>query len=441
MPRLFGTDGIRAVAGEYPLDRVTIWRIGRALAGSGGSHILIARDTRQSGAWIEACLGAGANDGKGSCLSAGVVTTPGLAFLTAQGSFDVGVMVSASHNPYQDNGIKIFSGAGLKLDDATELTLEQRILSETSVPPEKLDSQRLRTATGLQSEYLGFLERSVGETRFEGLRIAIDAANGAAFELAPSVFRRLGATVLEVATRPDGCNINRDCGALHPEGLAARVTEKACAFGLALDGDADRAILVDARGRVVDGDHLLLLLARELLANGQLKTRTVVGTVMANMGLEIALREEGVRLIRTQVGDRYVLEEMVRGDHDLGGEQSGHIILRRTSSTGDGILIGLQVAAIIARTGRSLYELSRGLQRYPQQLINVPVREQPDFMEIPQIQVAIEEAEEELAGTGRILIRYSGTEPKARVMVEGADRDQIGRLALKIANLFRAELG
>jgi len=441
MPRLFGTDGIRAVAGEYPLDKATIWRIGRALARSGRSHILIARDTRESGGWIEAWLGAGVQDGKGSCISAGVVPTPGLAFLTAQGPFDAGVMVSASHNPYQDNGIKIFSGAGLKLDDASELTLEGRILSETSALPEGLESQRLRTATELPSDYLAFLEQSVGDTRFEGLRIAIDAANGAAFELAPSVFRRLGATVLELATRPDGFNINQDCGALHPEGLAARVTETECTLGLALDGDADRAILVDAGGRVVDGDHLLLMLARELMENGQLKGRTVVGTVMANMGLEIALREEGVRLIRTRVGDRYVLEEMMRGDHDLGGEQSGHIILRRTSSTGDGILVGLQVAAMIAKTGRSLHELSRGLQKYPQELINVPVREKPDFREIPRIRIAIDEAEKELAGTGRILIRYSGTEPKARVMVEGADRDQIGRLGRKIADLFRAEIG
>ncbi len=441
MARLFGTDGIRAVAGEYPLDRATIWRIGRALAGTGGADILIGRDTRESGRWIEAWLSAGVRDARGRCVSAGVIPTPGLAYLTAQGSFEAGVMISASHNPYQDNGIKIFSGSGLKQDDPTELEVERRILEDASTAPEHLDSQTLDSVAELRSDYLEFLEESVAGSRFDGLRIAIDAANGAGFDLAPRIFKRLGATVHEVATQPDGCNINRDCGALHPEGLAARVTDTECNVGLALDGDADRAILIDAKGQVFDGDHLLLILARELLGNDQLQTRTVVGTVMANMGLEVALRKEGLQFIRTQVGDRYVLEEMERGTHDLGGEQSGHIILRRTSSTGDGILVGLQVAAILVRTGRSLLELSKGMRKYPQTLINVPVREKPDFMEISRIRKAIEEAEAELATAGRILIRYSGTETMVRVMVEGADRNQIGRLGGKIADLFHEELG
>jgi phosphoglucosamine mutase len=370
---------------------------------------------------------------------AGVVTTPGIAYLTRTGPFVAGVMISASHNPYQDNGIKVFGHSGFKLPDAEEHAIEQEIfrLRELGVAPAPAT---LTVDEGLDRQYLEYLI-STAAVRFDGVTLAMDCGNGAASLLGPRLFRRLGADVKELFCAPDGRNINLDCGAMHVERLRDAVLALRADFGVAFDGDADRAIFVAASGKIVNGDAVLLATARAMKAAGHLPGDTVVATVMSNLGLERALQRERIRMTRTPVGDKYVLEEMVRLGAALGGEQSGHVIFREFSTTGDGLLTALRLFEIARRAGVGLDELTADLEVYPQRLVNVRVREKKGLTELPSVAREIRLVEEAFAGTGRVLVRFSGTEPLARVMVEGPDLEQVERFSARIADAIRREMG
>jgi phosphoglucosamine mutase len=370
---------------------------------------------------------------------AGVVTTPGIAYLTRTGPFVAGVMISASHNPYQDNGIKVFTHSGFKLPDAEEHAIEQEIfrLRELGIAPAPAT---LAVDEGLDRQYLEYLV-STASVRFDGVTLAMDCGNGAASLLGPALFRRLGADVKEIFCAPDGRNINLDCGALHIERLRDAVLALRADFGVAFDGDADRAIFVAASGKTVDGDAVLLATARAMKAAGHLPGDTVVSTVMSNLGLERALKRDGIRMTRTPVGDKYVLEEMVRLGAALGGEQSGHVIFREYSTTGDGLLTALRLFEIARQAGVGLDELTADLEVYPQKLVNVRVREKKGLTELPSVAREIRLVEEAFAGTGRVLVRFSGTEPLARVMVEGPDLEQVESFSARIAEAIRREMG
>jgi phosphoglucosamine mutase len=448
---LFGTDGIRGEAGQFPLDAATVSAIGFSLAQhlqkiGDAPVIVIGRDTRESGDWLQHALIGGATKAGGECLSAGVITTPGVAFLTRKLQADAGVVISASHNPYQDNGIKIFAPSGEKMDDSVERVIEADIFNRqeqaTSVsngdspPPDPQLEQKL------QYEYLAFLSDQIAEgLDLHGLTIVIDCANGASSALAPSLFEHLGARVVAINCTPDGRNINLNCGSLHIESLQAKVVAEKADLGVAFDGDADRALFVDAAGNFVDGDATLWVLASYLQAHGRLKDNAVVATVMSNIGLEIAFRAAGIRLVRTDVGDKYVLDELLRLRASLGGEQSGHIILPELSLAGDGMITALSLLRALRDSGKTLQEMTAGFQRYPQVLINVRVREKRPFGDLASVQVAVDEVEAQLANTGRLLLRYSGTEPLARVMMEGANQSQIENYAEKIATAIKREIG
>lgn len=441
---LFGTDGIRGVAGEYPLDPATIYAFGLALGHDARTtqadpEILIGTDTRESATWIAELVAGGLQETGARVRYAGVITTPGVAYLTKTGPFVAGVMISASHNPYQDNGIKVFGHSGFKLPDAEEHTIEQEILRwrENGAEPH---AARLVAESELDRQYLDFLASTVGVS-IQGVRVVMDCGNGAAYRLAPELFRRLGADVTTLCAEPDGRNINLGCGALHLEGLCAAVVEQRASFGVAFDGDADRAIFVAGSGKVVDGDAVLLLLARAMKADGHLTGDTLVSTVMSNLGLEKALERDGIRMVRTPVGDKYVLEEMVRLGAALGGEQSGHVILREYATTGDGMLTALRLLETVIRAGRGLDELSADLHVYPQRLVNVRVREKKALTELPAVAREIEHVEAAFAGAGRVLVRFSGTEPLARVMVEGPDLQQVESFSARIAEAIRREMG
>jgi phosphoglucosamine mutase len=441
---LFGTDGIRGVAGEYPLDPGTVYAFGVALGDDAGAaaaspEIVIGTDTRESGPWIAELVAGGIQSRGGRVRYAGVITTPGVAYLTRTGPFQAGVMISASHNPYQDNGIKVFSHSGFKLPDAEEHSIEQEIfrLREQGANPAPA---KLTIDQSLDRQYLEYLISTV-PVRFEGLRIVLDCGNGAAYRLAPELFRSLGAEVTLLSAEPNGRNINLNCGALHVEGLRSAVVAQGADGGVAFDGDADRAIFVAGSGKLVDGDAVLLASARALKSAGRLSGGLVVATVMSNLGLEKALEREGIRLTRTPVGDKYVLEEMVRLDAPLGGEQSGHIIFRQYATTGDGMLTALQVWAIARQSGASLDELTAGLEIYPQKLVNVRVRDKRALTEVPSVAREIRLVEEEFAGAGRVLVRFSGTEPLARVMVEGPSLEQVERGTARIAEAIRRAMG
>ncbi|MBV9506981.1 MAG: phosphoglucosamine mutase [Acidobacteriia bacterium] len=441
---LFGTDGIRGVAGEFPLDRETVYAFGialgdQALAAAEDPEIIIGADTRESGTWIAELVAGGAQSRGVRTRYAGVITTPGVAYLTRTGPFVAGVMISASHNPYHDNGIKVFSHSGFKLPDAEELAIEQEIfrLRREGVVPTPAP---LHVDESLDRAYLDFLRRTV-PVRFDAMRIVIDCGNGAAYRLAPELFRDLGAQVTLLCTEPNGRNINLNCGALHVERLRQTVLAEGADGGVAFDGDADRAIFVAASGKIVDGDAVLLAAARALKSTGMLSGATVVATVMSNLGLEKALERENIRLTRTPVGDKYVLEEMVRLDAPLGGEQSGHVIFRQYATTGDGILTALQVFAIARGAGVGLDEITSGLEIYPQRLVNVRVRQKKALTEVPSVAQEIRRAEEEFAGCGRVLVRFSGTEPLARVMVEGPNLQLVETLTARIADAIRREMG
>ena len=439
--QLFGTDGIRGVAGEYPLDPATIFAFGAALGreAMGTGEILVGADTRESGPWIAELVAGGLERSGARVRYAGVVTTPGIAYLTRTGPFVAGVMISASHNPYQDNGIKVFTHSGFKLPDAEEHAIEQEIfrLRELGIAPAPAT---LAVDEGLDRQYLEYLV-STASVRFDGVTLAMDCGNGAASVLGPALFRRLGADVKEIFCAPDGRNINLDCGALHVERLRDAVLALRADFGVAFDGDADRAIFVATSGKTVDGDAVLLATARAMKAAGHLPGDTVVSTVMSNLGLEKALERDGIRMTRTPVGDKYVLEEMVRLGAALGGEQSGHVIFREYSTTGDGLLTALRLFEIARRAGVGLDELTADLLVYPQRLVNVRVREKKGLTELPSVAREIRLVEEAFAGAGRVLVRFSGTEPLARVMVEGPDLEQVESFSARIAEAIRREMG
>ncbi|HMF63393.1 MAG TPA: phosphoglucosamine mutase [Edaphobacter sp.] len=448
MKKLFGTDGIRAVAGQSPLDAPTIYAIGLALAHHLGAspRVLLGMDTRESGDWIAATLTAGLTAGGASVESAGVITTPAIAFLTHTHGFSAGIVISASHNPWQDNGIKVFGPDGYKLPDSTELAIEDEIfrqLAASTAPPTQTIPPEVNEAD--RADYIRFLLSAVPGLSLDGKRIVIDCANGAASTVAPQLFAELngngGGEVIITHASPDGRNINEHCGALHPEIVAAAVTHHKASLGITFDGDADRALFSDEHGRVVNGDAVLLLAARDLQARGLLVNATVVATTMSNMGLEAALKRSGIHMLRAAVGDKYVLEQMLATGAALGGEQSGHIIFTGRSTTGDGLLTALLLLDIVHRSGRSLSELVADLKVFPQVIVNVKVREKKPFDGIPTIAAAIAEAEQALSDSGRIVIRYSGTEALCRVMIEAESEPLMRHHADTIANAIRAELG
>ena len=450
MKALFGTDGIRGEAGKFPLDPSTVNAIGFSLAShlaasSVAPEIVIGRDTRESGESIEQALIDGATRAGAKCLSAGVITTPGVAYLTRALQASAGVVISASHNPFQDNGIKIFAPTGQKIDDSVERMIESDIYANAEQPPVS-NTTRKPPAPDLErilrEEYLNFLARKIGSgLELQGLTIVIDCANGASSMLAPTLFSRLGANVVPINASPDGRNINRDCGSLHIESLQKRVEKERADLGVAFDGDADRSLFVDNQSKYVDGDATLWVLAKYLQSHGRLKDNTVVATVMTNIGLELALQSEGIRLVRTDVGDKYVLEELLRLNASIGGEQSGHIILPEVSLAGDGMITALSLLRAIRESQKTLAQLTEGFKRYPQILLNVRVREKVPFAEMPTVRAEVDEVEELLSQKGRLLLRYSGTEPLARVMIEGENQFKIEGYAQKIANAIEREIG
>ena len=451
--QLFGTDGIRGVAGEFPLSVESTYLIGRALGHDLARtkphpRVVIGQDTRESSSWIADRVTQGLVSSGCEVHSAGVITTPGVAFLARSQKYAAGVVISASHNPWTDNGLKVFSGDGYKLPDAHELAIEKKIFSLLEGPPElkPLAAQLTPSLPGeskLRQAYIEWLGRKV-KTDLSSLTILADCANGAATAEAPELFRKCGIKAELLNANPDGRNINENCGALHPEILANAVAQKKRQFdlGVTFDGDADRALLSDAEGHVVNGDAVLLLAARDLQSRGLLRESTIVATTMSNMGLEIALRKSGIRMLRANVGDKYVLEEMLKTGAALGGEQSGHIIFRDgDATTGDGLLTALRVMEIMVRSGKPLAALVSDLKIFPQTIQNVRVREKVPFEQVSEIQRALEKAERELAGNGRIVVRYSGTEALARVMVEAESREQMQALAQGIADAIRQALG
>ena len=448
MRHLFGTDGIRGVAGEYPLDLPTVERIGLALAWTlreeekaENPRILVGRDTRESGIALEAALARGIAKGGGAVSLLGVVTTPAVAYLTLSGGFDAGVVLSASHNPYRDNGIKVFSRRGTKLPDSEELGIERRILG-ADFNPSPRRAPDPAPAEDLLEGYLGALARSVGEGKpFQGVRVVLDCAHGATWQIAPELFARLGAETSLLGHAPDGKNINTECGSMHPEGLARRVLEDGADIGFAFDGDGDRVVVVDRAGRILDGDFILYQAAEDLHERGILDGNGVVATVMSNLWLEKALASRGIRMIRAAVGDKYVLEEMIRGGFVLGGEQSGHVIFLREATTGDGILTALKFLDLLRRRRLDLAAWAATITRCPQVLLNVRVGSKPPLESLTEISEAIARVERELQGTGRVLLRYSGTEPVLRVMVEGEDEARILRSATDLKDLVLARLG
>ncbi|HEX2269511.1 MAG TPA: phosphoglucosamine mutase [Pyrinomonadaceae bacterium] len=449
MKPLFGTDGIRGEAGQFPLDAPTVNAIGFSLARhlsrtTGTPEIIIGRDTRESGEWIERELMAGAIRAGGKCLSAGVITTPGVAFLTRKLDADAGVVISASHNPYQDNGIKIFSPSGQKMDDSFERVIEADIFAGVETQPSSTHSiaPSPEQEANLQQDYVAFLSDQIGAgLDLRKLKIVIDCANGASSALAPQLFSRLGATVVAINATPDGRNINLNCGSLHIDSLRKRVVAEKADLGVAFDGDADRSLFVDENGNFVDGDATLWVLANHLRSHGRLNDDTVVATVMSNIGLEIAFRAAGIKLIRTDVGDKYVLEELLRRNASLGGEQSGHVILPELSLAGDGMITALSLVRALRESERSLGQATAEFQAYPQILVNVRVREKRPFGELPAAKAAVDEVEKQLEDKGRLLLRYSGTEPLARIMIEGEHQDEIQAYAQKIAAAIEQEIG
>jgi phosphoglucosamine mutase len=452
--QLFGTDGIRGVAGEFPLTQDSVTLIGRALGHdlvrtNAKARAVIGQDTRESSHWIADRLGQGLAAVGVQVRSAGVITTPGVAYLARSQKLDAGVVISASHNPWTDNGIKVFSGDGYKLPDAHELAIEKEIfalLNDADALPGAKSTPPITSLPGeaeLRHAYVRWLAGNV-TTDLSRLRVAVDCANGAAAAEAPELFRGLKVETAFLHSAPDGQNINEGCGALHPETVARFVSENRGKFdlGVTFDGDADRALFSDAEGKVVNGDAVLLLAAREMQARGALANATVVATTMSNMGLELALKRSGMRMLRANVGDKYVLEEMQRVGATLGGEQSGHILFRDgDATTGDGLLTALRVMQIMVGSGKSLAELADDLKVFPQVIRNVRVREKTPFAQIPAVQMAIRDAERELDGIGRVVVRYSGTEALARVMIEAESKEQMDRLAESIVGEIRSALG
>lgn len=454
MKKLFGTDGIRGIAGQPPLDPATVYAIGLALAHSlkaatATPRVLLGQDTRESSDWIAATLTAGLDAGGASVENAGVITTPAIAFLTREHRFSTGIVISASHNPWEDNGIKLFGPDGYKLPDATEMAIEEEIFRALDQRKNRVDASHADPVNTTppavnesdRAEYVRFLLAAVPGLSLDNKRVVIDCANGAASSVAPQLFADLGGEVVITHASPTGRNINENCGALYPQLVATEVLEQGASIGITFDGDADRCLLADEHGRVVNGDAVLLLAARDLQARGLLSNNTVVATTMSNMGLEAALKRSGISMLRAPVGDKYVLEKMQETGAALGGEQSGHIIFSGRSTTGDGLLTALLVLDIIHRAGKSLAELVADLKVFPQVIVNVKVRERKPLDTIAPVAEAIRAAEEELAESGRVVIRYSGTETLARVMIEAESEVAMRTHAEKIAEAIRHEIG
>jgi phosphoglucosamine mutase len=447
--QLFGTDGIRGVAGEPPLDAATAHALGVALGqwaqrnsskelNGGPAEVLIGMDTRESGPWLAAQVAGGLARSGVAARFAGVITTPGVAYLTRSGHFVAGVMISASHNPYHDNGLKVISHSGYKLADEVELELEQ-LIYDWLAKGEPAVEKELQADPALDNLYTDYLAATV-EGAFP-LRVAIDCANGAATEVAPRLFNRLGLQVDWLGASPDGRNINLECGSLHLEKLQARMQETKVNLGIAFDGDADRALFVSPAGQIVDGDAVLYLAGSALKRAGKLPGDIVVATVMSNLGLEKALAHNGIQMLRTPVGDKYVLEEMLRRGAVLGGEQSGHVIFTEYATTGDGLLTALRVLEIVRDSGQSLDELVHAIKKFPQKLVNVRVKHKRPLKELHTVQAEIAAAEREFASGGRVVVRFSGTEPLARVMIEAESQDEVEKWTGRIADAIRSELG
>ncbi len=449
--QLFGTDGIRGVAGEPPLDSRTAHALGVALGDwaqrasqqrkdlrDGPAEVLIGMDTRESGPWLAGQVAGGLARSGILARFAGVITTPGVAYLTRSGHFVAGVMISASHNPYHDNGLKVISHSGYKLADQVESELEQ-LMSEWLATGEEATPAQLRADPALDNLYTDYLAETV-HGQFP-LRVAVDCANGSATEVAPRLFTRLGLRVDWMGAKPDGKNINLDCGSLHLAHLQQRVQESGVDLGIAFDGDADRALFVSSSGKIVDGDAVLFLAGSALKDAGKLPGNVVVATVMSNLGLEKAFADHGILMLRTPVGDKYVLEEMLKRGAVLGGEQSGHVIFSEHATTGDGILTALRVLELVRDSGRTLDELVGVIQNYPQKLVNIRVKHKRPLAELDTVQAEIQSAEREFGGSGRVVVRFSGTEPLARVMIEAQSQEQVDKWTARIADAIRAELG
>ncbi|HEY1481314.1 MAG TPA: phosphoglucosamine mutase [Candidatus Acidoferrum sp.] len=444
---LFGTDGIRGIPGTPPLDDKTLYALGRALGGflqrdHGAGHVMIGMDTRESGPHIASLLAAGIQKAGGKVSFAGILTTPGVACLVRQNDYQAGVVISASHNPYHDNGVKLFSHAGMKFPDAEEEKIEAEILRLRHEEPPAISSRPALVADhALHVEYLDFLRSKIlPGAALRGFRVVLDCANGAAYQLGPELFRSFGADVVAMGTNPDGRNINAGCGSLHLEGLQKRTVAEGAALGVAFDGDADRALFVCGSGRIVNGDGVLLAVARYLKSQNLLKSARVVATSMSNLGLERVLAREGISLARAAVGDRYVLEEMVKSGNNLGGEQSGHIIFLDDSPAGDGLLTAVKIASLVSMHG-PLEKLVEGLKDYPQVIVNVKVKSKPALETLPEVADALAKAQSILGENGRVVLRYSGTEPLARVMVEAEHDADVQRFSQSIASALRTAIG
>jgi phosphoglucosamine mutase len=449
MKRLFGTDGVRGVANKDPMTSEMAMRIGRAAAhvfrDSPRRHsIVIGKDTRLSGYMIESALTAGLCSMGMDVLLVGPVPTPGIAFLTRSLRADAGVVISASHNPYEDNGIKFFGRDGFKLPDDIEKKMEELIFSGAvdSIRPTAAEIGKAYRIDDAAGRYNEFIKSSIPKGMdLSGLRVVVDCANGAAYKIGPRVLFELGADVISLYDKPNGININQGCGSLYPEVVCRTVVASQAQIGIAFDGDADRVILSNEQGEVVDGDAVMAMCAMQMMKEGRLKKNTLVATVMSNLGLELAMSKAGGTLVRAGVGDRYVMEKMIEGGFNLGGEQSGHIIFLDNNTTGDGLISALQVLAIMKQTGKPLSQLASCMTTYPQTLVNVKVKERQDLASIPEIANRMAEIDKKLDGTGRLLVRYSGTEPKVRVMIEGEDEKEIQALAEDLAEIIRQKLG
>jgi phosphoglucosamine mutase len=447
--RLFGTDGVRGLANAEPMTGETAMQIGRATAyvfrNKGGRHrVVVGKDTRLSGYMLETALASGICSMGGDVLLVGPLPTPGIAFLTRVMKADAGVVISASHNPFYDNGIKIFSGTGFKLPDELEHRIEDLIFSGElkEVRPTAAEVGRAFRVDDAADRYAAFLKNTFpGDLNLKGLKIAVDCAHGAAYRVAPHVLEELGAEVTCTGIQPDGENINRNCGSIHPEIISRYTREQGADVGMTLDGDADRVLFADHTGSVVDGDHLMAISALDMIEEGRLKKNTLVATVMSNMGLELVLKEAGVSLVRAAVGDRYVVEEMLKGGYNLGGEQSGHLVFLDHNTTGDGMITALQILAVMQKREKPLAELAAVMRTFPQTLRSVKVKAKKDFSRIDSIQHLIETFQAELSERGRVLVRYSGTEPVLRIMIEGEDEKRITAMADAVVEAVEDTLG
>lgn len=445
MNKLFGTDGIRAVAGEYPLDYSSVYTLGKTLISilqenEREPKVIIGKDTRESGDWLEGALSQGIRDNQGVVVSAGIIPTSAISFLTKKHSLSAGIVISASHNPFYDNGIKIFSSQGIKISDKIESKLEKAIVTTPKI--QKKEKIKISANPSLRQEYLDFLKDQFSNIRLHRkIKMALDCSNGASFSIAPQVFSNLGFEVIPLNNSPDGKNINQNCGSLYPRNLARKVVETNSDIGIAYDGDADRSIWVDEKGKILNGDHTLFVLSRFMKERGRLKSDYIVATTMSNMGLEKALQKLGLKLVRTRVGDKYVLERMIEIKANFGGEQSGHTIFLDHCPTGDGILTSLKMLEVMTEYNLPLSRMVEDYEEFPQILKNVPVRKKVDFNHFPEILKTKEHIEDQLESSGRIELRYSGTEPLARIMIEGRDSVQIKGYAQKMADTISKYLG